>query len=52
MSRKHFVALAASIRQIADKRAKAAAAHAVADACRLFNGHFDRSRFLRACGVE
>ena len=51
MTRKHFEALAAEIRQIPDKVAREQAARAVARACRQFNPNFDMSRFLAACDV-
>jgi hypothetical protein len=50
MSRKHFVALAAAIAAIENKKARCIAAERVADACRQFNSRFNRERFLRACG--
>jgi len=51
MSKKHFNALAAAIAQIVNSKERARAAALIADAVAQFNGMFDRSRFLRACGV-
>lgn len=51
MSKKHFDALAASIRQILDSHARLQAATAVASACAKFNPAFDGNRFFEACGV-
>lgn len=51
MTRKHYVALAESIRHIDDIDARKAAAQAVADVCKRDNAAFDRARFFVACGV-
>ena len=51
LTRKHFEALAAEIRQIPDRVVREQAAHAMARVCRQFNPNFDMSRFLAACDV-
>ncbi len=58
MTKKHFEALAAAL----SERRPVPLAHdrdqwevdvlGVADVCAQFNPHFDRARFLKACGVE
>jgi hypothetical protein len=50
MTRKHFIALAKAISQIANIVDRQNTAHAIADVCRAANPNFDRTRFLRACG--
>ena len=64
MSRKHFVAIAEAMRssrpdgdlKYAKDRARLdqwqTDCLAMADACRSFNGQFDRDRFLGACSFE
>jgi len=52
MSKKHFVAIAEAIREIADNRARRIAARALADCLRGTNPRFDRGRFLYACNVK
>jgi hypothetical protein len=51
MSRKHYVILAESIKQIANMEARLSAAIAVARACSSDNMRFDNARFFEACGV-
>lgn len=51
MSRKHYVILADSIRQITNMEARLSAAIAVARACSADNMRFDNARFFEACGV-
>ncbi len=58
MSRKHFIAIAAAILENrkstsskADRDVVDMMANAIADVCAGTNGQFDRSRFLRACGI-
>lgn len=53
MTRKHFIALAATVKG-ADMTAEArrALAESHADMCAASNPHFDRTRFLEACGVN
>jgi len=50
MTRKHFIALAKAISQIANMVDRQNTAHLVADVCRQANPNFDRARFLAACG--
>lgn len=66
MSKKHFEALAAALReQVAAQSTSAAldgnygcvvavedAARRISDVCARFNPNFDRARFLKACGVQ
>jgi len=51
MTKKHFEALADSIRGILDPHARLQAAVAVASAALKFNKRFDCDRFYAACGV-
>lgn len=51
MSKKHFKALAEEISRIEDLTARIAAARAVANAVRQFNGMFDAAKFFTACDV-
>jgi len=51
MSRKHFTALAAAVRQIADPSERRRTAELIADVCAASNDRFDRQRFYSACGV-
>ena len=51
MSRKHYVILAESIKQISNMEARLSAAIAVARACSADNMRFDNGRFFEACGV-
>jgi hypothetical protein len=51
MSRKHFEALAAEIKDIDNMEARLEAAIAVARAAQQFNTKFNKQRFLMACGV-
>jgi len=58
MSRKHFVAIAASFQELLDatdtpasRDATIVAARAMADVFATCNRNFDRSRFLSACGI-
>lgn len=51
MSRKHFQALADSIRTILDPHVRLNAAVAVASACKQMNPRFNPNRFFAACGV-
>ena len=50
MTRKHFAALAAAIRQIEDYNERRRAAELIARACRQFNSGFSYERFYAACG--
>ena len=52
MSKKHFQALADSIRTILDPHVRLNAAVAVASACKQMNARFDADRFYAACGVS
>jgi hypothetical protein len=60
MTKKHFEALAAALRQsqidfkgkFAEQVGSEDAARRIADVCARFNPNFDRARFLKACGVE
>jgi hypothetical protein len=51
MTKQHFIALAAEIKQISDIEARAEAARAVAAVARQFNPRFDWMKFNAACGV-
>ena len=51
MTRKHFEALAYSIRTILDPHVRLNAAVAVASACHQFNPRFNIAQFYEACGV-
>lgn len=64
MTRKHFEALAAALKEHGQTAlGDSATAHdpqalfadltwSIADTCARFNPNFDRTRFLKACGVE
>lgn len=52
MTRKHFQALADSIRTIMDPHVRLNAAVAVASACKQMNPNFKPDRFYAACGVD
>ena len=52
MTKKHFQALADSIRSILDPHVRLNAAVAVASACKQMNSRFDADRFYAACGVS
>lgn len=47
MTRKHFEAIAKALRE---KKADRFICEAVAYECGVFNPHFDREKFLKACG--
>ncbi len=55
MTRKHFIAIAASLNELRDKSDDTDsvdyAARAIADVCASCNSRFNRARFLNACGV-
>ena len=59
MSKKHFVALAAALKEQRVRFAENMDQHAqwcrdvqaVTDVCARFNANFDRDRFLTACGL-
>ena len=51
MTRKDFIALAASIRNIADLNTRKAMAKNQAVLCASANPRFDKARFFAACGV-
>ena len=61
MTKKHFEALAAALKQAGQEYGDSATYHKgqwrrdvemVALTCMSFNPNFDRARFLKACGVE
>lgn len=59
MSKKHFVAIAATIRRELEYADDTSSQMAIEDTAKAlcsdfarFNGAFDRGRFLAACGVE
>ena len=52
MTKKHFIAMAAEIKQIESKKARKAAAVARVKVCQAQNPAFNESRFLTACGIE
>jgi hypothetical protein len=52
MTKKHFQALAETIRDIVDNEARSQAAKAVAKACQCFNDRFDEKRFYKQCNIE
>jgi hypothetical protein len=55
MTRKHFVAIAATLKTLRDTSDNTdsvdEAARAIAGVCAESNSRFDRARFLQACGV-
>jgi len=55
MTKKHFIAIAAAIKELRDDGVTTISiddmARAIAAVCASCNGQFDRGRFLRACGV-
>jgi hypothetical protein len=51
MTRKHFVAMAVEIKEIANMEARLQAAIAFCKVAKAVNSRFDQSRFLDACGV-
>jgi hypothetical protein len=51
MTRKHFIAMAKEIAQMADRKSARVAAEAFAQVARSVNSRFDTNRFLTACGV-
>jgi hypothetical protein len=51
MSRKHFVAMAKELADIADLDARKQAAKAFADVAKAMNSRFDYTRFYEACGL-
>lgn len=51
MSRKHFRAMAAIIKDIKDQTERKRVAEEMADLCASSNSLFSRSQFLEACGV-
>lgn len=52
MSRKHFIAIAKAISEIADAADRAKMAGIMAKVCRDENPGFDIARFYKACNVE
>ena len=53
MTRKHFTGIAHAIDNMnLPPKTKRIVAEDMADALRPMNPNFDRSRFLKACGVE
>ncbi len=51
MTKKHFIAMAKEIAQMADRKSARIAAEAFAQLARSVNQIFDQARFLTACGV-
>ena len=51
MTRKHFEAIAQTIKAIADAGERQRQAEAMANMCAQQNKRFDRARFFAACGV-
>jgi hypothetical protein len=51
MTRKHFIAMAAEIKEIADLTARKQAALAFCNVARAVNSRFNQQRFLTACEV-
>jgi hypothetical protein len=51
MSRKHFIAMAASFKQMADVSARKEAALAFAEVASSMNPRFNYQRFMEACGL-
>jgi hypothetical protein len=51
MTRKHFIAMAQEIAQMADRKSARIAAEAFAQVARAVNPRFDFNRFYTACGV-
>jgi len=51
MSKKHFIALAAAFAAIRNVDARKQAAEAVCAVAADLNHHFDKARFLAACGL-
>lgn len=52
MSKKHFVALAKSLRELPNDGTRKLAALRTAEVCKASNPRFDLDRFLAACGVD
>ena len=52
MTRRHFRALAAAIRELPDNPTKWQVISAISQVCRSFNHNFDWQRFKAACGDE
>jgi hypothetical protein len=51
MSRKHFIAIAATVSAISDLSERAKQAEFQAQICAAQNPRFDKARFLTACGL-
>jgi hypothetical protein len=51
MTRKHFIAMAKEIKEIANMEARLQAAIAFCKVARSVNNKFDQSKFLDACEV-
>jgi hypothetical protein len=51
MTKKHFIAMAKEIAQMADRKSARIAAEAFAQVARSVNPRFDQAKFLTACGV-
>ncbi len=51
MSKKHFIAIAATVSAISDKKEREKQANFQAQICAAQNPRFDKARFLAACGV-